>query len=157
MIQFLPFLTSILQNQRNKRLPEEFSEPASSGAAETDSPSTHLPKRQKLPLRGDKGKGKAPEGSGEKSLGEAPMEQSEYEITRRDTGVVFGSDQAFSDLSSKELRIRWRRAMGQLVSNKDLAQLASVPAKTRVNELLALQAEVLTLDPSLINLTVDKR
>lgn len=32
--------------------------------------------------------------------------------------------------------------MGQLVSDKDLKQLASAPAKTRVNEILALQVEV---------------
>ena len=66
----------------------------------------------------------------------------EYEITRRDVGVVHCSDVAFSDLTPKDLRVRWRKAMGQLVSDKDLTQLASVPAKTRVNEILALQAEV---------------
>jgi hypothetical protein len=69
-------------------------------------------------------------------------EEPEYEITRRDTGVVHCSDQAFSNLSPKDLRIRWRRAMGQLVSDNDLKQLASIPAKTRANEILALQAEV---------------
>ena len=108
------------------------------------SPSTQPPKRQKtLSPKGDKGKGKAVGGSKE-ALAPSP-DESEYEITRRNTGVVFGSDTVFSHLSPKELRVRWRRAMGQLVGNKDLAQLASIPAKTRVNELLALQAEVLTL------------
>ena len=125
-------------------MPEESSQPTSSGAARerSASPSTQPPKRQKaLPPKGDKGKGKAVGGSKEAST--PSPDELEYEITRRDTGVVFGSDSAFSDLSYKELRVRWRRAMGQLVGDKDLAQLASVPAKTRINELLALQAEVL--------------
>ncbi|CAO2837234.1 unnamed protein product [Amaranthus hypochondriacus] len=130
------------KNQRNKRLPEESVEPASSGAANPSSPSTQTPKRRRLPPKGDKGKGKAVEESGERSAEEEPLEEAEYEITRRDTGVVFGSDQTFSELTPKELRVRWRKAMGQLVSDKDLAQLASVPAKTRVNELLAIQAEM---------------
>lgn len=73
---------------------------------------------------------------------DTPIEVSDYEITRRESWVVYCSDQAFSDLSPKELKVRWRKAMGQLVSNKDMTQLASVPVKTRVNELLALQAEV---------------
>ena len=70
------------------------------------------PKRQKTLLpKGDKGNGKATGVSKEK--GQAPTaEDSEYEITRRDTGVVFCSDQAFSDLSPKELKVCWKRAMG---------------------------------------------
>jgi hypothetical protein len=84
-----------------------------------------------VPKEKDKGKGKV-----------TTADEPEYEITRRDTGVVHCSDQAFSDLSPKDLRVRWRKAMGQLVSDKDLKQLASIPAKTRANEILALQAEV---------------
>lgn len=72
----------------------------------------------------------------------AHAEESEYEITRRDTGVVYCSDVPFSELSPKELRVRWRRATGQLVSDKDLKQLSSIPAKTRASEILTLQAEV---------------
>ena len=41
--------------------------------------------------------------------------------------------------------------MGQLVGDKDLAQLAFVPAKTRVNELLALQVEVFDFEPSVVS------
>ena len=83
--------------------------------------------------------------STEKGKGKALADESEYEITRRDTGVVHCSDVAFSDLSPKDLRIRWRRALGQLVSDNDLKQLGSVPARTRTNELLSLQAEVTIL------------
>lgn len=112
-------------------------QPLSSGATgSSDSPSAPPAKRQKplLPVgvSGSKAKGKEV----------APSEEPEYEITRRDTGVVHSSDVAFSDLAPKDLRVRWRKAMGQLVSDKDLKQLASVPAKTRVNEILTLQAEV---------------
>lgn len=129
----------LCRTQKNKRLPDEISKPAISEATEEGSPSTQPSKRQKqLPPKGDKGKGKAIGGSGEKDMEEAPIEVSDYEITRRDLGVVLFSDQAFSDLSPKELRVRWRKAMGQLVSSKGLTHLASVPAKTRVNELLAL-------------------
>jgi hypothetical protein len=131
------------QNSKNKKLPEESSQPISSSSTAVGSPSTQPSERRKtLPPKVDKGKGKVVGGSRDKET-EMPIEVSDYEITRRDSGVVYGSDQAFSDLSPKELRVRWRKAMGQLVGNKDLIQLASVPAKTRVNELLALQAEVL--------------
>ena len=82
-----------------------------------------------LPPKGDKGKSKAASGSKEAS---APSsEELEYEITRWDNRVVYCSNSTFSDLSLKELRVRWRRAMGQLVGNKDFAQLASIYAKTR--------------------------
>ena len=106
-------------------MPEESSQPTSTGAVReiSVSPSTQI--------------------GGLKEASAPSPDESEYEITHRDTGVVFGSDSAFSDLSPKKLRVRWRTAMGQLVGDKDLAQLASVPVKTRVNELLALQAEVL--------------
>lgn len=117
------------------------SDSTSSEVAETCSPSTLPSKRQKqLPPKGDKGKRKAVGGSGEKEVEEAPVKVSDYEITCRDSGVVYCSDQAFSNLSPKELRVRWKKGMGQLVSNKDLTQLASVPTKTRVNVLLTLQA-----------------
>ena len=88
-----------------------------------------------------KGKGKATGGSNEKGQ-TSPVEESEYEITHRDTWVVFCSNHAFSDLSPRDLRVHWREAMGQLFGDKDLTQLGSIPTKTRVNELLALQAEV---------------
>ena len=39
---------------------------------------------------------------------------------------------------------------GQLVGDKDSAQFATVRAKTRVNELLALQAEVFDFEPFMI-------
>lgn len=81
-------------------------------------------------------------GSRDKGKSVAAAEESEYEITRRDTGVVHGPDLAFSELAPKDLRVRWRKAMGQLVSDKDLKQLATIPAKTRASEILALQAEV---------------
>ena len=140
------------QDKKNKKLPEESSLPTSSGVARerSASPSTQPPKRQKtLPPKGGKGKGKAV-GWSKKASASSP-DESEYKITRRDTGVVFGSNCAFSDLSPKELRLRRRRAMGQLVGDKDLAQLAFVPAKTRVNELLALQVEVFDFEPSVVS------
>lgn len=134
-----------MQNSKNKKLPEE-SQPASSDATgSTDSSSAQPAKRQKtLPPSGSSSQ-KAAGASKEKGKGVALAEESEYEITRRDTGVVHCSDVAFSELSPKDLRVRRRKAMGQLVTDKDLKQLATIPAKTRVSEILALQAEVNSL------------
>ena len=100
------------QDGKNKKLPEETSQPTPSGSVRerSASPSTQPPKRKKeLPPKGDKGKGKAVGGSKEAST--SSLDEWEYEITRWDTGVVFSSNSAFFNLSSKELRLRWRRAM----------------------------------------------
>lgn len=134
-----------MQNDKNKNLLEESAQPISSGATDsTDAPSTQPAKRQKSLLpKEDTSKGKATGGSREKGKEKAVVaEDSEYEITRRDMGFVYCSDQTFSDLSPKNLRVCWRKSMGQLVLDKDLKKLGSIPAKTRVNELLSLQAEV---------------
>ena len=67
-------------------------------------------KTKNPPAKGGKCKGKVISAPIEKA---APASgELEYEITHRDTGVVYCSESTFSDLSLKELRVKWRRAMG---------------------------------------------
>lgn len=84
----------------------------------------------------------ASKGKGKEKVGDIPP-QDEYTVQMNRPVAVYNGDRPFSKLSSRDLKVRWHRATGQLISSRDLDEFGLTPFETRIDELKALQAEVM--------------